>query len=166
MSRIRSLLALAILAIPGLASATTYYYSGQQCQWYDQVAGLQYSQYGLYNSMSSGWRGAYCPANGYVNSNLVKINAGTVVYYDGSTASPVQCSWEMTNWDGSLYWSPTLYSCGTYGGCSSNANAASTGIGQLNHTNPISQSLYPLNVTAYCLVPNNSTIYGYNMTTN
>jgi len=114
---------------------------------------------------STGWRGAYCPADGYVNSNLVTINSSTVVYYDGASTQSVSCTWEMTNWDGSLYWSPTLSSCSDYGGCSYDANPGFTGIGQLNFTNPIGRSLYPLNITAQCLVPYWSTIYGYNMTT-
>ena len=113
--------------------------------------------------MPSGTRGLFCPANGYVNSNLVTIQSAAVVFYDGNTTLPVQCTWFGTNWDGSVYWSPTVYSCSTWGGCSTNAQAGYTGQSQLNFTNPF-QSIYANNVSAQCLVPASSKILGYSMT--
>ena len=154
-----------VLSVSGLArAATTYYYSGQQCQWYDgSVAGLQYTSSGAVNNMTSGSRGLLCPANGYVNSNLVTIQSAAVVFYDGNASLPVQCTWFGTNWDGSVYWSPTVFSCSTWGGCSYNADPGYVGQNQVNFTNPF-PSIYANNVSAQCIVPSSSKILGYNMT--
>jgi hypothetical protein len=146
---------------------TTYFYSGQQCQWYHgSESNLQYSAQGIVNQYPSGFRGAFCPANGYTNSNLVEIQTATVIYYDGSPALPLQCSVQGTNWDGTLYYSGTLFSCSTYGGCESEVDSANyTGIGQLNFTNPLQRDIYALNVFIECFIPDHSSVYGYNMTT-
>jgi hypothetical protein len=170
MKKIAGALCLAALAVPALAQATTTtYYSGQFC--YGSL-NIRPDDQGVLNAYNQDYP-VYCPAswstsapNGQGNA-LVAVDAATVVYSDNSSGA-FNCHVVQENWDGSVFSSASLYSCSTYGGCTSNSNGAYQGSGQLNFTAPISggAGFYATSIALSCEIPGSSVIRGYNFSIN
>jgi hypothetical protein len=170
MRRLAIYLAAVCTVAPTVAFAgTSYFHSGQQCQWYTPDATLSYSNKGTVNNKTgAGVRGNWCPV-GYsvVPGTAVTIDKVDVNYYDASANDSFSCTVMETNWDGSLQWSSTVSSCDTWGGCGYNTQPSSTGQGTLEFNNPISVgNQYPINVNIQCLIPVQSTLYSYWVTIN
>jgi hypothetical protein len=153
-------------------ASTTTWYSAQFCSDGGEGSGLGNTDHGLqgYSVPNEPNQVTFCPTFWQGSSNLVTVDAATLMFYDNSTDSDVSCYVAQENWDYSIKASSALFSCGVYGGCAAaNRNQSWTGGSQLNFTNPVNNgtAYYTTSLSFDCSVPdNNSYIAGYNFTIN
>ena len=114
----------------------------------------------------------YCPLNRR-NTSVYGVNVSSrdrvlmttlrARIYDGSSAQAAWCQGYVGTANGSTYWSPTRYACGTADGCTTVPASSYTGERELYWSNPFGTSalvnLGAANVGAECAMPTNSNIY-------
>jgi hypothetical protein len=165
-------------AASGAGATTTTYYSGQLCLTADASSSIgpfpRPSENGQTNDCDCD-ANVFCPATWTTNSTngqsnaLEIVDAATLVYTDTSSGA-FNCHVIEENWDGNIFASESLFSCGTYGGCPTNSDPGFQGQGQLNFSPSINngKGLYATSIAIECnnMPGSGSTIRGYNFSLN
>lgn len=114
----------------------------------------------------------YCPLNRRNTSvygveatsrDRVRMTSLRARIYDGSSSQAAWCQAYVGTANGSTYWSPSRYACGTLNGCTTVPASSYVGERELYWSNPFGTSAYvnlgAANVGAECAIPTNSSIY-------
>lgn len=158
-------LTVGLLALPArMAEAVKHDYAPGMCTSTNAADDLRLNGTMAYMG-SGGLKSIRCPAAAGEDTTTVDASAAYIDTWDGLNVptGDVSCAWTAVTSGGSAYYSVTLYSCGTAGGCILSARDASWagGNGYLGWANPLnsgSSLSYLYNFDISCTVYSSASI--------